>query len=138
MGEPIHSPIMGTKRTARVMVRLAPGKSVPPDEVRFTEDERKAVEVSMVRAGYTAISTFIREVGVDSAMSTVRRIHPIAGPLDDYQLTKTAAEDCNLPLGEWLRLVVLSAVGHMPLRAHMEAGAGFVAGRVRATAEVRA
>jgi hypothetical protein len=134
MGMPIQRP-MSTKRTARVMVRLAPGKDTPPDEVRFTPEEREAVEDAMGPAGYTHISTFVREVGVEAARATVPRNHPRGGPLDDYQTCKTAAEECGLPLGEWLRLMVLAGVDHNPLHAHMGAAKDFVETRPEANRE---
>ena len=103
------------------MVRLAPGRGSAPDEVRFTEEEKTAVVRTASLCGYVHLSTFIREVGVDAAMVTVSR-----EGLDDYQLVKSAALECNLHLGEWFRLVVLAAVGHTPLPSHMKAGTDFV------------
>jgi hypothetical protein len=134
MGAPIRSAIMAAKRTSRVMVRLAPGKDTPPDEVRFTPAERLAVEDAMGPCGYTAISTFIRETGVEAARMTVARSHG-GQVLDDYQTCKTAAEECGLPLGEWLRLMVLAGVDHNPLHAHMGAAKDYVETRPTALAE---
>ena len=109
------------KRTVRVMVRLAPGKAVAPDEVRFTAEEKAAVDRAMGQAKYSAVSTFIRELAVAAAQSTVTR-----GKLDDFQVVKTAANGCGLPLGEWVRLVVLGALEFTPLEVHLSAGRAFM------------
>ena len=114
-------------RTARVMVKLAPGKA--PDEVVFTDAEREAVTTAAMEAGYPHVSTFIREVCVDAALSTVRR-----GPDDsDWAHLKAAADSCGMPLGRWMREVVLAGIGASSgdLQEHKDAAAEFVAGALR-------
>jgi hypothetical protein len=86
-------------------------------------------------AGYTAISTFIRETAVEAARMSVPEVHRTVGLLDDYQTCKTAAEQCGLPLGEWLRMVVLAGVDANPLHDHMGAAKDFVETRPEALRE---
>ncbi len=112
-------------RKRRVMVRLAPRAS--PDEVLFTDKEAEAVETAAKACGYDAVSTFIREVAAHSAESTVSR-----GPhWDDYQTVKAAALACNIPLGQWIRDVVLAGCGGSPLVAHQRAALAFVTRKSR-------
>lgn len=126
------------KRTVRVMVRLTlGGDNTPPDEVRLSPDERTFVTDAMGPSGYKAISTFIRELAVEAARMTVPPVHPQHGPLDAYQTCKTAADECGLPLGEWLRIVVLAGVDANPLHTHMGAAKDFVETRPEALAEAR-
>lgn len=102
------------------MVRIGPGA---PDEVRFTEEEKSSVE----RAAFVRdlpLSTFIRRVGVGAAVM----VRPAEEDAEARDIILAAAEACNLRLGEWLRLVILAAVGHTPLPAFLAAGVEFVGG----------
>lgn len=118
---------MGKVRTKRVMVRLAPGREAAPDEVRFFTEEKAVVERVRKGLGYKGISTFIRELGVSVAAKSVD-----GKGLDDYQVVKTAANQCALPLGEWLRLVVLAGVEFTPLEDHLVAAREAMAALVKA------
>lgn len=102
---------MAKIRNKRVMIRFVPGKGAAPDEVRFSPAELTAVRKAQKEAGYAGISTFIRELAVKVAGGE------IGG--DDYAAVKKASEACALPLGEWLRLVVLGALAFTPLEHHM-------------------
>ena len=103
---------MAKVRDKRVMVRIGPGT---PDEVRFTAEEKTAVERA-AKAAKTPLSTFIREVGAGSSRSILERDGT------PREVISAAAEECNLRLGEFLRLVVLAAVCFTPLPSYMEAG----------------
>lgn len=102
------------------MVRLAPS-GASPEEVRFSRRELASLVAAADSRGFGFISTFIREIGLQAACGGIR-----AFGWDDYQIIKAAAEDCNLPLAHWLRLVVLAAIGHTPLPRHMARGAEYL------------
>ncbi|MCK4718608.1 MAG: hypothetical protein KAT70_08065 [Thermoplasmata archaeon] len=104
------------------MVRLAPS-GASPEEVRFSRGELGALVAAADACGHCFLSTFIREVGLQAAWGgTLDRPEG----WDDYQIIKAAAEECNLPLAHWLRLVVLAAIGHTPLPRHMARGAEYL------------
>lgn len=103
-------------RHKRVMVRLVPGKGAAPDEVRFSPEEYAAVDKLRRRLKYQGISTLIRELCVKVASPPTRGGK---GNVGDYDVLKAAAQACNLPLGEWMRLVALAACEFTPLESHL-------------------
>lgn len=94
-------------REARVMVKLA-GSAAPPDEVLFKYGEREAVVGAALEAGYEHLSTFIRELCVDVALSGMDR-----KGRTDRQLLQAAAVSCDMKLGAWMRTVTLAGIGQV-------------------------
>lgn len=103
------------------MVKLEPGST--PDEVLFTEAERKAVTKASTRLGYSHVSTFIREMAY--------AVSPARGRVPARARLLACAEACQYPLGRWLREVVLAGIAHpsgSKLPEHQDAARAWVAG----------
>lgn len=98
------------KRTSAVRIRLVPQSEGLPIEIQFFEDERKEVEALAAAVGQP-LSTFIRTLGTFAAQ-TEQGSSP-------SELIEAGSASAGMKPAQWLRIVVLAAIGYSDLPAQL-------------------
>lgn len=107
------------KRTEHIRVRLVPADFGHAIEVTLSTKERRALEKAAGRLGAgTRLSTFIRTLGAYGAAQMKAKGEPEVRLASQIE---AAADACNMSVGEWLRVIALTAVGATPLIEHLDA-----------------